>query len=389
MSAPIRRRIEPGIFERVNSAGDRLGLEIAWKDSDGKPRRRSVSGGLSEARDALAEARTRRVRREHEPIDPRATFGAVCDAYEATHVASLRPNSQIVRRSALKRLRSEFDTRRISEIRRADVRRFVNGLSSELKANSVLAYYSTMRGVFTFAASDLDMPVKFPRLKPSELPSPVDDAREKRILTDDEFASVLEACDLRTRLFFQTLAETGARASEVLGLERPQIGDGTITFAKQLAKDGTMAPLKSRQSKRTIEVRRGLAAELRLRGGERVFELLTLQTVERDWKAALQYARIDGHQPVVHDLRHTHASGLIADGWDVVEVARRLGDRIETVLRTYSHQFDAKRRSEQRRAALEERYGRQDGYQMATHRPSQAITGAGEKPRNIGLRDVS
>ena len=32
------------------------------------------------------------------------------------------------------------------------------------------------------------------------------------------------------------------------------------------------------------------------------------------------------------------------------------------MLGTYSHEFDAKRRSVERRAALEERYGGQDGY---------------------------
>jgi Phage integrase family len=120
-----------------------------------------------------------------------------------------------------------------------------------------------------------------------------------------------------------------------------------------------------------------------------VFEPLTLKAAERAWKAALREARIEDPQPVIHDLRHTHVSGLIADGWDVVEIASRVGDRIETVLRVYAHEFDAKRRSAQRRAALEERYGRQDGYQMATYTPSQAITHAPEEPVNIGLRDVS
>jgi hypothetical protein len=47
----------------------------------------------------------------------------------------------------------------------------------------VLSYYSTLRSVFTFAASDLDISVTFPRLKPSELPDPVDEAREHRVLT--------------------------------------------------------------------------------------------------------------------------------------------------------------------------------------------------------------
>ena len=47
-----------------------------------------------------------------------------------------------------------------------------------------------------------------------------------------------------------------------------------------------------------------------------------------------------------HYLRHTHASQLIATGWDVAAVARRLADSIATVLDTYAHEFDAARRED-------------------------------------------
>jgi integrase len=375
MPAPIRRRVEPGIVERVNAAGERLGLEIVWKDADGHTRRRRVQGGLPEAKDALAEARVRRVRHETEASNPRATFNAVCDEFERIHVASLRPNSQGVRRAALKRLRKAFGPKRITQIGRADVRRFVNDLAAERKANTVLSYYSTLRAVYGFAASDLDIPVAFPRLKPSELPDPVEDAREHRVLTDEELATAVESCDPSVRLYFRTLAETGCRASEALGLIPRRIGDGTIQFAHQLGKDGdrSLRPLKSRHSNRTIEARRALTAELRLAAGaERVFAPLTLKAVERAWKDALEGANLAAPQPVVHDLRHTHASKLIADGWDAVEVAARLGDRVETILAVYVHQFDARRRSEQRRAMLEQMYG--DGNQMATDTPLQTAT---------------
>lgn len=46
---------------------------------------------------------------------------------------------------------------------------------------------------------------------------------------------------------------------------------------------------------------------------------------------------------MIHDLRHTHVSGLIADGWDPVEVAGRIGDTLATTLRVYSHEFDSAR----------------------------------------------
>lgn len=84
--------------------------------------------------------------------------------------------------------------------------------------------------------------------------------------------------------------------------------------------------------------------------------------------------RPQGHRTAgagVHDLRHTHVSRLIADGWDPVEVAARIGDALETTLRVYAHEFDARRRSEERRRVLEARYG-EGG--MATRRPQQSAT---------------
>ncbi|MGI8429317.1 MAG: hypothetical protein ACR2OB_08440 [Solirubrobacteraceae bacterium] len=106
-----------------------------------------------------------------------------------------------------------------------------------------------------------------PRLKPFERPQPVEDQREHRVPSDAELARVLAACAAHARLYFRTLAETGARASEVLGLTDRRIGADEILFAEQLARSGELAPLKTRQSRRTIEVTRSLTAELRLAGG--------------------------------------------------------------------------------------------------------------------------
>ena len=379
---PTRRRVEPGIFERVDANGARLGLEIYYKDADGKPRRRAVTGGIRAARDELAKARARRVKREAEPIDPRVTFDAVADKFEAAHVAGLRRSSQFVYRAALARLRRAFGRKRITAIGKADIRAFVARERAEgLKANTITSHLSVLRALYSFAADDLDVRVTMPRLKRSERPDPADDAREHRILADDELARVLEACDERSRLFFRTLAETGARASEALGLTARRIAENEIALREQLARGGGLAPLKTRQSKRTIEITRSLAAELRLAGdGERVFWRLNHTEIERQWAAALKRANLAGPKPVIHDLRHTHVSGLIADGWDPVEVAGRIGDTLATTLRVYAHEFDTRRRSDARRAALEARYPG-DGYRMATDTPLQTATGGAKVQR--------
>jgi integrase len=59
-------------------------------------------------------------------------------------------------------------------------------------------------------------------------------------------------------------------------------------------------------------------------------------------------------QVSAHMLRHTFASRLISLGLDVVEVARQLGDRPETMMRVYAQAFnDARRRDEIRQRITE------------------------------------
>ena len=385
---PSRRQLEPGIYERVGADGRRLGLDIVYKDAAGKTRRRSVNGDIRAARNELALARSRRVRQEHEPADPRMTLATVITRYEAAHAGD-RPSTRSVRRSAFKRIIPALGDKRIVAITRADVRKFVSDEVAEgLKANTIRSHYSVLRAAFNFAATDLDILVPFPRLKPGDLPDPAEDQREHRVLSDEELSRVLSSCSGRSRLFFRTLAETGCRCSEALGLTPERVGDGVIKFERQMARDGSLRPLKTRQSKRTIEIALPLSAELRLAGDKvRVFPRLSHREIERQWAAALQHAGLEDPQPVPHDLRHTHASRLIAAGWDPVEIAQRLGDRVETLHRVYFHEFDARRRSSERRAALEAIYGAGMATGMATQTPQQTATEGAKVQRLRALGD--
>jgi integrase len=59
-------------------------------------------------------------------------------------------------------------------------------------------------------------------------------------------------------------------------------------------------------------------------------------TVHRWWRKALDGAGLSDIR--LHDLRHFYASGLIANGCDVVTVQRALGHaNATTTLATYSH----------------------------------------------------
>jgi integrase len=373
-SQPKRRKIEPGIYERLGADGERLGLEIVFKDAENKSRRRSVRGDINDARDQLARARVRRTERQREPDNPRLTFTSVVARFRELHLPGLRPNTVAFHEQALARLVKAFGDKRITAIDKADLRKLIAGERREgLKASTINAHLRTLRVVYGFAADDLGIPVTMPRLKRGERPRDADDAREHRILTDTELARVLDACDARTRLYFRTIADTGMRKSEGLAVTRRRIGADTamLTIAEQLDEDGGLAPIKNSR-RRTIEITRALTGEI-VAQPDRTFGQLTHAIVDHAWQKARKAAGIPHPLPTIHDLRHTHVSALIADGWDAVEIANRIGDTLETTLRVYAHEFDAARRSKDRRRRLEDR----EAARMATHKPQQT---AAERP---------
>jgi hypothetical protein len=82
-----RERVEPGIWRRGEI------FEITWRDAQGNQRRRTVQGGITAARKALTDAKSKRDRGER-TSDPRLTFTAAADAWRAARVVKLRPTTQ-------------------------------------------------------------------------------------------------------------------------------------------------------------------------------------------------------------------------------------------------------------------------------------------------------
>ena len=80
-------------------------------------------------------------------------------------------------------------------------------------------------------------------------------------------------------------------------------------------------------------------------------------------KRAVKAAGLAAPEPSLHDLRHSHASMLIALDVPVVDVQRRLGHRKpDTTLRVYAHQW-------KEREARRSQVGRQLGQLFETRPP--------------------
>jgi integrase len=383
--APRRTRVEPGIYRRPDGA-----YEIGWRDAQGKQRWKKVDGRLKAARAALAEEHARRGRGERVAVDPRLTFGRAADAWWEARAVKLRENTQDAYAASLRHLRRQFDPRRMADITATDVARYVSAKQAAgLKGWTIKGQMTVLSSVFAYAGRHMGLVAQNPvtLLDRVERPSS-DDEKPKRILNADQLSALLAAVDAGYALLFDLAAETGGRLAEVLGLawENIDLDAQTIAFTHQLARarggrPAKRVPLKTRRSRRVLEVTPTLISKLRAHKlaspRSQPHDLVFLsrdgtpldhrnvggRVLARAVRAADLGAVIDADgevlvpAPTFHALRHSHASALIAQGWDIEEVSARLGHAsVAITQRIYVHQFDAARRSPERRARLEKLY---------------------------------
>jgi integrase len=371
---------EPGIYV-CGPSGDVF--EIGWRDAQGKQRWRRVEGGLKAARGELATVHAARGRGERVAADPRLTFNQAADACWDARVVKLRPATQARYRADRKHVSKVFGRRRLTDIPPSDIAAYVTAKQAEgLKGWTIKGHIGFISTVYSYASRHLGYSGTDPTtlLDRVERPS-LDDEKPKRILSSDELARLLAAVTPRHRLLFEFAAETGARKGEVLGLVWDDIDtvDGTVTFTHQMDRAGDRRQLKTKRSRRSIEIAPGMSAKLRdhrmasTRTGRHDLVFTSRVGTPHDHrnvtrmidraatKAGLgdveRRGEVVEHAPTFHSLRHTHGSALIADGWDVEEVSARLGHAdVATTLRVYVHEYERSQRTSDRRDRLAKLY---------------------------------
>lgn len=368
-TAARRVRVEKGIYRRPDGR-----LEIGWRDAAGRLRWSKVDGGIKAARVELARELARRADGAAVAADPRLTFNTAVDAWWDARVTRLRPATQSAYGAALKHLRASFGARRIASITPGDVAAYVAGKDT-LKGWTIKGHLTVLSAVFRYAIRHLGVTSPNPvgLLDSVERPS-TEDEKPKRILDADELSRLIEAVPSKHRLIFRVAAETGCRLAEALGLAWQDIDleRQMITFDCQLNRAGQRVKLKTARSRRTLEVTPALIGELRKHklASEKttpdalVFVRSAGQGHDhrniggRVLAKAVERAGLAAPAPTFHDMRHSHASALIAAGMDIESVSARLGHAdISTTQRTYVHAFDAIKRSDERRALLTSIYG--------------------------------
>ena len=183
--------------------------------------------------------------------------------------------------------------------------------------------------------------VRLPRARETE-------RQEMRILTLDEFAGVLDRCHPHYRPFVRFLAGTGCRYGEAVALQVQDVSLPNVRIRRALkwSPDNVRAvgPTKTRKSNRTVRLPGQVAADvaelIRDRPGDALLFTaprggpIQHRTFWSDiWLPAVQHLE---PRPRIHDLRHSHAAWLLADGIPIHVVQARLGhESITTTVDTY------------------------------------------------------
>ncbi|MFT4126251.1 MAG: tyrosine-type recombinase/integrase, partial [Gordonia sp. (in: high G+C Gram-positive bacteria)] len=188
-----------------------------------------------------------------------------------------------------------------------------------------------------------------------------DAQREPRFLTSEEFAAIRDGLPPRYRPLVTWLVGTGMRFSEATALRvgdldiRGEVATARISRAWKYtgSSRAELGPPKSRAGRRTVDVPAEVVAVVDLAGREADDLLFATPrggrvkyaTFHPYWAAAAASA---GVQASPHDLRHTCASWMIADGTPLPVIQAHMGHESVTVtVGVYGH-LD---RSSYRRAA--------------------------------------
>src|SRR6266540_6748366 len=342
---PRRRPVarHPGIYYRPRPGGKVAPpYEIRYLDSSGKRRWAVVHGSIQDAKAKRAELLLRRRRGErNEPT--RQTFEQYAWAWLERQPG--RARTREVHSWALREhLIPYFGRRRLDQITVDDVAAFIAAMRRKgLRGSTTQTALRPLSRILAHAARRGAIPVNpCSQLERGERPK-LDDQRPKRILTLEEMQAIIACADGEPyRCLLELMLAAGLRIGEALGL--------------------AVCDLDRQHSLIRVEYQLALVAE---RGdlftpSALVFASRTGTGLERKvareaLKRAVKAAGLAPPEPALHDLRHSHASMLIALDVPVVDVQRRLGHRKpDTTLRVYAHQWKER---EARRSQIGEQLG--------------------------------
>lgn len=216
----------------------------------------------------------------------------------------------------------------ISKIKPIDL----NFMFQRAKQTTGFSYHQQsvkIRTMFNFAVKDLralrENPCNaIPNARKDERIKYIDEELYNRILNSIEREDI--------QLLVKVLKNTGLRISEAMAITKDRIRSDRIIVDRQWRRQiQNFAELKTTNSAREVPLPRTLYKEL---CGLKISDVHGRLFLFSEGVVS-HHLRKFGVSP--HCFRHTYASNLVADGWNLKTVADILGDTLDTVIQTYVH----------------------------------------------------
>lgn len=240
----------------------------------------------------------------------------------------------------------ELGDRPLVSLRRSHVEEWVNALA--LAPSSARSVYDTLSAMLSAAVDD----ERIPRNPAKGAKLPEVEAAPFVPLTSEQVKAIAHGAAEHVRAAVVVAAGTGLRQGELFGLA----GEAVDFMRRELRVDRQLwtppkgAPVlrapKSKRSYRTVPLS-GLVVDVLAAHVEAfgpgadglVFHIdgrpVARSMASKYIRQAAKVAKLKGH--TWHDLRHHHASTLLAEGINPAKVAERLGHDLKTLLATYAH----------------------------------------------------
>ncbi len=310
-------------------------FEISWIDATGRRCTRITAAATVQQARAFREAELLKAERARTlgiaPVSE-DTFQVFTERYLRHQKARLTPAAYARTRGIVEgHLQPTFGSRRLAELRRADLERYITARTPEIKTETIIKEINTLKHLFRLAVDWELIP-----LSPAKaVKVPQRPAGRLRYLQPGELCALLAACPLWLLPIAGLLAFTGMRRGEVLGLRWLDVDfkGGRILLPQTKNGDGRIVPLNSLALQVLGSVVREDAAPT-----DRVFPLskeVTPNAVSLGFHRVVCRLKIANFR--LHDLRHTAASWLVMQGTDIYTVAKLLGHRDVKMTSRYAH----------------------------------------------------
>jgi integrase len=348
------------IYARPRKDGS-TAYQLAWRDPDTGMQERETFSDKTEAElwKRLLNANRQSMQLAEVVYDEQAETGPTVTQQLRNHVAQLTrvgPYQLARYQSAIDlHFTGDLGTKRLGRLRHQDIVQWIKYMQGKgLSAKTIANQHGLLSSAMETALRD--GLVKANPCRGVRLPKSVKAEESMHLITHQEWASLMAGLPEHYAAFFQFLIGTGLRFSEATALVASDFKLNAKTPSVRVSKawkdDGAngfyVGPPKTPKSKRTVSMAPSTVEAVRARveaaGDGLVFKqprggALRSSQAWKIWGPACLaagYTRLD--RPRIHDIRHSHASWMLAAGMEIFALSRRLGhESIQTTMDRYSH----------------------------------------------------